>query len=47
MGEMFYREQPMSEIEAASYDRLKYFNGWSQAIRRADMKAYNDSRRGK
>ena len=47
MGEMFYRGQPMSEIMAASYDTLRYFDGWSAAIRRADMKAYNDSRRGK
>ncbi len=47
MGEMFYREQPMSEILAASYDTLRYFDGWSAMIRRADMKAYNASRKGK
>lgn len=47
MGEMFYRGQSMSEIEAASYDRLRYFDGWSAMIRRADMKAYNDSRNWK
>ena len=47
MGEMFYRGQPMSEIIAASYDTLKYFDGWSAMIRRADMKAYNDLRKGK
>ena len=47
MGEMFYRDQPMSEILAATYDTLRYFDGWSSAIRRADTKAYNDSRNKK
>ncbi len=46
-GEMFYRGQPMSDIMAADYDRLKYFDGWSAMIRRADMKAYNDARNKK
>jgi len=47
MGQMFYRGQPMSEIMAANYDTLRYFDGWSAAIRRADMKAYNDTRNKK
>jgi len=37
----------MSEIMAASYDRLRYFDGWSAMIRRGEMKAYNDARKGK
>ncbi len=39
MGEMFYRKQPMSEIMAATYDTLRYFDGWSQAERRGEMEA--------
>ncbi len=40
-GKMFFRGQPMSEIDAASYDRLRDYAGWSDAIRRAELKAYN------
>ena len=47
MGEMFYRGQPMSEIRRADYDDLKYFYGWSRAIARANIKAYENARKGK
>ena len=44
MGEMFWREQPMSEIRAADFDDLKYFYGWSQAMTRAEVKAADNAR---
>jgi hypothetical protein len=44
MGNMFYREQPMSEIRAADYDDLKYFNVWHKQIERAEVNAANNAR---
>ena len=45
MGEMFHREQPMSEILAASDDTLRYFDGWSQAIKDAETKAWRKAQK--
>jgi len=44
MGNMFYRGQSMSEIRAADYDDLKYFNGWHKAIERAEVAAANKAK---
>ena len=47
MGEMFFRGQPMSEIRAADYDDLKYFDGWSKAITRGEKKAADNMNSGR
>lgn len=47
MGDMFYRGQPMSEIRAADYDDLKYFDGWHKAIERAEVAASQNKGKGK
>lgn len=38
MGNMFYRGQPMSEIRAADYDDLRYFDGWHKLMERAEIR---------
>ena len=34
----------MSEILSADYDTLKYFDGWSKAITKAEVKAADNAR---
>ena len=42
MGNLFYRGAAPSELEAMSYERLKYWNHWHTAMETAEKKSASD-----
>lgn len=44
MGNLFYRKQPIIELQNMGYKKLEYWNEWHELIEKAEIKAYEKNK---